>query len=565
MRRHLAVTVPQVLACAALASTCALRASTSSAAPAAPAAAGTVPGIVPGWPVLLRGGITGAPVAADVDGDGAPEIVAPAMHRGGEWAGAGRTPRVEPVREPQLWAVRLTGEVVPAWPVTLPLVEARDPNARPEPGLTGNWYSSPTVCDVNGDGADEVLIGLPHTKQRRIMAAYGDGTVIPIHNGGEPWASIPVADIDSDGTLDLVAHDAVATIGGKPLPDWPHARRPQMVYQPAIGDMDGDGEVEVFVGTFEKDWQLPNAPDARRLEGWDRKGNRLPGWPQKMTAISAFVSLGDVWGDKKKEVVAVNLRGDLHVWNHDGTPAAPGSGADATDASIVRRIVGAGYAPPCLADIDGDGQAEIILLERSRSTISVLRGNGKPFATPPPAAAISEPTPEQIEAAIKTLHTMRRIDPQTKKERVLDPANPEDRKFLERVARLRLARRPPPTGEGVLATLPGGETGTFAGVVAADLGGDGVLDLFAGTSWIQVAKDGTATVLPMLSEAERGGGRNATSCSIVEVEGMAHIAFGLSDGRLFLFRTGLSLKKEHAQWISPGGNFQHTSVWESRR
>jgi hypothetical protein len=415
------------------------------------------------------------------------------------------------------------------------------------------------VCDVDGDGADEIISGLPHTKERRVHVVYGDGGTVPASvGGGEPWASIPAADLDSDGVPDMVGHDLLSSVRGQPLANW-KARRPLHIYQPAIADANGDGDMEIFVGTFQKDWDLPGQPDANRLEGWDSTGKSLPGWPRHMISIVTHLSVGNVIGDAKKEIVAVDHAGNLHVWAFDGKPAAP-SKVDKLDLSIVRANIYASNAPPCLADLDGDGRAEIILLNgRDEQTLVILRGDGQPFAPDVPASKVV-PRDDQLPG-------IRRRDPKTKKIYVLDPRKPDDRKELVEIFHTeRHAEHERRLKSGGVATVRGANSG-FGGVAAVDLGGDGVMDVFVGTLWVKVARDGTAQITPMIPEEEaiKVVATGSPSVADVDGDGLAEVAFGLSDGRLFLFRTGLVLAPKDAHWPTSGGNFQHTGVWEPMR
>jgi hypothetical protein len=87
-------------------------------------------------------------------------------------------------------------------------------------------------------------------------------------------------------------------------------------------------------------------------------GTVLPGWPQEMVASGNFgVALGDVDGDGDLEVTGstVNFTQDFssgaYIWNGDGTllPGWP------------KFVPGTSFAAPTIiADVDGDGQGDMI-------------------------------------------------------------------------------------------------------------------------------------------------------------------------------------------------------------
>ena len=112
-----------------------------------------------------------------------------------------------------------------------------------------------------------------------------------------------------------------------------------------------------------------------------------------------------------------------------------------------------GYSPPCLADLDGDGKAEILMMGGDQQSVYAFRGDGRPFVDKPRGADEPWPTIRVQSTDGKTVHA-------------LDPKVPNERAQLERIdARERLGR---------IAILPSSSALGHAGVTAVDLGGDGV-------------------------------------------------------------------------------------------
>ena len=161
----------------------------------------TAPGLMPGWPQMVAGSVTGTPVVADVDGDGKLEVVVPAMQRARH---SGQLRHPKPTLAAQLWALRQDGGVVPNWPVTLRDEASRLNDRKKQPGLSENWAASPSVWDIEGDGADEIVIVTGGQTDRGTRLVYGDGGIIPLAADGDPWATVPLCDIDGDRQPDMV-------------------------------------------------------------------------------------------------------------------------------------------------------------------------------------------------------------------------------------------------------------------------------------------------------------------------------------------------------------------------
>ncbi len=289
-------------------------------------------------------------------------------------------------------AADATGE-----PVAAPVLRLTLPGSWDE-----NWKASPALVDINGDGALDIVAA-----RHSVLYAYqGDGTPLwqtawahsasdsPEHGGSRMWASPVVADFDCDGDVEIaVGSDAdsdsnvnvaVYDHQGELLPGWPqHFGGSDEVRSIAAADVDGDAAPEVLVN------KTSSGPTTAVYE---LNGAMADGWPQVSDSCNPEPPAEECWdfGGYNQNIGAGDLDGDgtldvvssydaigFGVFHGDGTPFP-------TDESFTDRVItaveayhdlalsqqgwGTGdrseftYSPPVVADIDADGDMEIVLV-----------------------------------------------------------------------------------------------------------------------------------------------------------------------------------------------------------
>jgi len=262
---------------------------------------------------------------------------------------------------------------------------------------SGGFPYTPTLYDIDADGADEIFLTGGHT-----FGLEGDGSFLPgwpttehIYmgygtNGNKPGPS--AADVDNDGDSEVLwtQRDWYAgssqmwtfnakNLDGSDLPNFPQEAPDQpsnALDTPfVLGDTDGDGDLEAW-GAH----SLGNAFTHYRVSALDHLGNRLFTVDLDLDENVHSLYYGDLDGDGDSEMFAVawldpSFR--LHVFEADGSEA-PGY-----PRTLVTLASGwLMFGPPIPADLDGDGDLEILLgYWGSGASYALCHHNdGSPFA-----------------------------------------------------------------------------------------------------------------------------------------------------------------------------------------
>lgn len=183
---------------------------------------------------------------------------------------------------PFMWTggVELVGQPpAESWTVSLPLAAGFP---------VGEQYpSAPAVGDMDADGSDEVVLSMPDGRLIILDVAAGGGAVTPTLRelrAGSP-SGPALGDVDLDGVLEIALWDAefmyLLESNGRDMTNWPKRIVPvssgeqppasitRGLESPVVGDIDGDGAVEVVF-----------ALQDGTVVGLERSGEAAPHFPR---------------------------------------------------------------------------------------------------------------------------------------------------------------------------------------------------------------------------------------------------------------------------------------------
>lgn len=253
------------------------------------------------------------------------------------------------------------------------------------------WYASPAVVDVDQDGQVEALWG-----GYTLLAVNGStGTIKwnrPQGSSSRLWPGIVVADLDHNGTLEVVTASgngslSVYNANGQPVAGWPvdPTGTGNEIRSLAVADIDNNGDLEIVV--------CSTRPDNQWFV-YEHTGALRPGWP-KLTdsdtngyAAGCFnenVGVADIDHDGRGEIIGPNDTHYVAAFNDDGSPVRASSiygqvggqnkpwarvGLHVDQAVDLRGYANCGVehrpnmanSAPTIADVNGDGTLEIIIV-----------------------------------------------------------------------------------------------------------------------------------------------------------------------------------------------------------
>ena len=221
-----------------------------------------------GFPKQL-GPMWAGPAVHDIDNDGFYEVVCATYNK-------------------EVYAIEVSGGAVkPGFPFT----------------ANGRFRTPPTIVDVDNDGDYEIVVG---SNNGELYVLHHDGTIFSEYNTGDDIrGGISVCDLNNDGQIDLLfgGYDdkihVLDPVVNQVLPGWPVDLGFNILSEPLVADLDGDGQVEVLA-----------ARKTGMIFAYEDDGSMMNNFPIAIAgSIESTPAIEDIDNDGDLEIVVSSTSG----------------------------------------------------------------------------------------------------------------------------------------------------------------------------------------------------------------------------------------------------------------
>ena len=233
------------------------------------------------------------------------------------------------------------------------------------------------AADMDGDGDMDIVSASQHDDTiawyENNGASDPSWTKAVIATSADSARSVFAADMDGDGDMDIVSaswlDDTIAWYenNGAADPSWTAAdiaTNADGAWSVYAADMDGDGDMDIISASYNDD----------TIAWYENNGAADPTWTASDIATSAdgarSVFAADMDGDGDMDIISASINDDTIAWYENNGAADPTWTASdiATSADGARSVFA--------ADMDGDGDMDIVSASANDNTIAWYENNG---------------------------------------------------------------------------------------------------------------------------------------------------------------------------------------------
>ena len=242
----------------------------------------------------------------------------------------------------------------------------------------GSWSQFLATGDVNGDGRPDVVVANWQSGSVGVLLGEGDGTFQPVvtYSSGGLAYSVAVSDVNGDGKLDLVVANWISSAVGVLLGNGDGTFQPAVTYGSgtdwalavAVADANGDGKPDLVVANSANytggslSVLLGNGDGTFQPEVSYDSGGLGP----------QSVAIADVNGDGNPDLLEGNAN---NVTNEGSVGVLLGNGDGTFQAPLIFDSGGLAAFGIAVADVNGDGRPDLLVVNYNSWTVGVLLNN----------------------------------------------------------------------------------------------------------------------------------------------------------------------------------------------